>query len=222
MPYIPHVRITTRFSLGEEGAPKEQASCTLNFNPGASATSSASVRQQLVNDAFDDWAAWIGTTGSRVSASVKLDECRLYVIGTDGHITEDPAVSEGSPVRGIIGTGTDTHPWQVSVVLTLVAGVRGLGRFGRIYLPPMSFTMKPDGTINDGHFGQMFESAQSLMAALSDKPLIDAGWGLRVAGRTGSGTLREVTELRMGHVADTQRRRRRSLAEGYSKVDFDA
>lgn len=215
-----HIRITARFDLGPSGAPKEQASCTLAFKPGVVGTfSTESNRQSMVNDAFDDWSAFVTNSSSGVLDSVRLKECRLYKIGTDGKSEFDTAVSDRDPVAGVVGS--NPHPWQVSNVITLVAGARGKGRFGRIYLPPQGFAIdRSTDTMNTTDFGYLWGAAQTLLAALSDKPLIDAGWKLAVAGQTGSGTLREVTQIRMGHVADTQRRRRRSVPEAYTVADF--
>jgi hypothetical protein len=221
MTYLPHVRITARFALGAPTAPRESASCTLAFSPPVISLDAAG-RQTVVNDAFDDWATWVGNAAnSRCIQDVALTECRLYMIGANGHATEDVAVSEQAPVRGTVSRDGG-HPWQTSNVVTLVAGARGKGRFGRIYLPPQSFSMLEDGTIYSQHHTNMFDGVETLLTNLSELPGIDTGWGLVVAGRTGTGTLRTVDEIRLGHVPDTQRRRRRSLEESYATRAFTA
>lgn len=221
MTYIPHVRITARFALGPATSPRETASCTLAFAPTTVPWVEAG-RQAVVNDAFDDWSSWVlDAGGSRCLQDVALTECRLYMIGADGRMTADVAVSEQEPVRGTVSRDGG-HPWQVSNVVTLVAGSRGKGRFGRIYLPPQSFSMLEDGTISSGQYSNMFDAVQTLLTNLSELPGVDTGFGLVVAGQTGTGTLREVTELRLGHVPDTQRRRRRSLDEAYASRAFSS
>jgi hypothetical protein len=221
MPYIPHVRITARFALGSATSPRETASCTLAFSPTTIPWVELG-RQAVVNDAFDDWANWVNTPAqSRLLQDVALTECRLYMIGADGRMTADVAVSEREPVRGTVSRDGG-HPWQCTNVVTLVAGTRGKGRFGRIYLPPQSFSMLEDGTISSGQYSNMFDGVETLLTNLSELPGVDTGFGLVVAGRTGTGTLREVTEIRLGHVADTQRRRRRSLDEAYTARAFSS
>lgn len=230
MPFIPHIRLTARFTLGAAGAPKETASCTLNFARGAANWNDEAQREAAVEDCFGDWSAFVALVPSRFHTSTCLDECRLYVIGANGNIEENatypdgvpPAISIGDPMRGPLSPTAEGHPWQCSMVTTLVAGTRGKGRFGRIYLPPMSYNMQNDGLMNSGIHAELLTAVHGLLDNLSNKPGIDAGWGLRVAGSTGSGTLREVTEVRLGHVPDTQRRRRRSLEESYASVPFDA
>jgi hypothetical protein len=177
------------------------------------------LRSELVNDAFDDWSTWLTSPDSQVPSSVKLLETVFYEVGTDGKITADPVRSTGAPVSGSYSPSS-SHPWQCSVVVTLVAGARGKGRFGRIFLPPQIYPITTDGLIESSRQTAMFTSAKALLTNLSDRSGPDTGWGLKVIGRTGSGTSRDVTEVRMGKVADTQRRRRRSLDEAYSVSSF--
>lgn len=219
MPYLPHWRLVTRFDLGGSTA-KEQASCTLNFR-GSTLEVLDSQYQDVVNHCFTAWRTWTTNSNARVSTSTKLASCTLYQINADGRINRDPLHAVGTPATGT--TDTQVHPWQCSIVLTLVAGVRGKGKFGRIYLPPQGYGLSSDGIVDSGALGPMFTATQTLMSSLSDAPGLDLGWGLVVAGQTGTeGTLREVTELRMGRVADTQRRRRRSLDEAYLTAPFTA
>lgn len=217
MPYLPHVRLTARFNLGASATPVEQASCSLNFHDvGVPLT--AGNWQLVCNDAFDDWAAWVQRSTSKVMQSVKLMDVRLYHIDADGHSVDDTIISAGTPVSGVMTN--DQHPFQCSIVTTLEAGTRGLGRFGRIYLPPCGVGIGQDGLMDGSTVNGMFTSVKTLLSDLSNLPGIDAEWGLVVAGRTGSGTLRPVDRVRMGKVMDTQRRRRRSLVEGYLSDAF--
>lgn len=218
MPYIPHWKVVARFDLGGSTA-KEQASCSLSFR--GSGLDAIEGDQFLADDCFDDWRTWITTPAARVSPYVKLVRVTMYAVGIDGRITKDPVEAAGVPASGT--ADQYLHPWQCSVVQTLVAGTRGKGRFGRIYLPPQSYAITSDGLIDNGLATTMFATNNALLTALSDKPGLDAGWGLVVAGSTGpAGTLRDVTEVRMGKVADTQRRRRRSLDEAYLTAVFNA
>jgi hypothetical protein len=219
MPYLPHWRATTHFSLGPAGTPKEEATCTLNFSPGVLDTWSSSA-QSVANDMFTDWSAWMVATDSKVSNHVRLDGLKLYSVGTNGRIDEDPVEAEvAAPVAGYVNAGT--HPWQVSMVMTLVAGTRGKGRFGRIYLPPQGFSIDNSGLVSSSELSGMFNTTKTLLTALSNRPGLDTDFKLVVAGRTGTGTLRPVTQVKMGRVADTQRRRRRSLDEAYLVGDFE-
>lgn len=219
MPWQPHVRAVTRFLLGPPGTPREEASCTLNFI--GSAPAPAGDKVVLANDIFADWATAITDGSFLVTQDVELSQVRLYSIGSDGRMVGDPTFSTAAAVRGVVQT--NKHPWQCSVVLTLVAGSSGKGRFGRIYLPPMGYFITSDGVLADSNHLAIFNGAEALMQRLSNRPGLDAGWKLAVAGSTGaSGTLREVTALRLGKVADTQRRRRRSLDEAYATRPFAA
>jgi len=219
MPFQPHGRLQTVFSLGNP-ATEETASCTLNFNPGIALTTGVG-RQTMVDDCFDDWSAYVLDANARVSQHVRLEYCKLWRINAAGHAEDDTVISAGAPVRGVTTAGK--HPWQCSLAMTLEAGTRGKGRFGRIYLPPQCYDMDDNGTVFDAQFNAIFNRTKTLLLNLSDKPTIDAGWGLVVAGQTGvAGTLREVERIKLGQVVDTQRRRRRSLPEAYFASDFSA
>lgn len=214
---IPHFRITARFDLGTSASPElEEATCTLAFKRDTAL--SASGRQDYVDDAFADWAAFVIDGSAKISNTVLLRECRLYHIDNTGHIDEDPAISTGEPVRGI--AAGPYHPYQCSTVVTLVAGVRGKGRLGRIFLPPSCLPIGQDGSIASGPHSDAVGSVATLLNALGNAPALDVGWGLVVAGHTGTGTLRDVTSFRVGRVMDTQRRRRRSLPEAYVSQDL--
>lgn len=218
MGHVPHIRITAHFTLGNPTV-REEASCTLNFDPGATTDPLPAGLAVLAHDAFDDWASWMADVDSKVHSSVVLDQVKCYHIDSTGHSDRDIGVSDQAPVRGATAAG-NSHPWQCSNVVTLVAGTRGKGRFGRIYLPPQITPINADGVIDESFHSVMFARAASLLTDLSDKPGFDAGFKLCVSGQTGAGTLRPVDHLRMGHVMDTQRRRRRSLSEAYAEVAF--
>lgn len=217
MAFLPHWRMTAHFTLGQIGTPVEEATCTLNFDPGPVVDFGASA-QGIADDSYEDWATFVTSSDARVSNATMLDGLKLYSIDAGGHIDEDPVIAEGATARGATSSGR--HPYQITNVVTLVAGVRGKGRFGRIYLPPQGFDVGAEGLIDNTQLGTMFSAVQTLLTSLSNRPGLDAGWHLAVAGRTGSGTLREVDTLKMGRVADTQRRRRRSLDESYATAAF--
>lgn len=209
--------MTTHFDLGPIGTPKEEATCTLNFDPGTVTLWNDDARS-VADDSYQDWVDFMTSSDARVSNSVRLTGLTLYSVDASGHIDQDPMVANGDPQSGV--TSTPYHPWQVTNVVTLVAGARGKGRFGRIFLPPQCFQVNQDGLIETTHLATMFTAVQTLLTNLSNRSGLDTGFKLVIAGRTGSGTLRPVEEIRMGRVADTQRRRRRSLPESYSTAIF--
>jgi len=177
--------------------------------------------QALVNDAFDDWSTFFLSAGGKVSQQTHLVEVRGYSVGADGRSLKDTVISTRATVQG--AANSPYHPYQCSMVLTLVAGTRGKGRFGRLYLPPSCQTVGIDGTVPLTEQTNLLTAGKQLLSDLSNLPGLDAGAGIRIAGQTGTGgTLRTVDEVRVGKVYDTQRRRRRSLDEAYVKSDFSA
>lgn len=221
MPWLGHARVTARFNLGPGVSSLEQASCTLNFEPGVQNMETIGARHTIANECFRAWASYITSSEGGFSTAVQLIECRCYDVGTDGRADGPPGISDEQPVRGTSSNGQ--HPFQVSNVVTLVASPGGKGRFGRIYLPPQGFSMEQDtGRMPTGTQNTLGTAAKNFLSDISNRPLLDLGWGLRIVGRTGGGTKREVQEIKFGRVPDTQRRRRTNLAESYQTWAFSA
>jgi hypothetical protein len=101
--------------------------------------------------------------------------------------------------------------------VSLYANGIGKGKRGRVYLPPQSHVITPDGTIGAADVTQTLSGFTTFLNALNALPHGGAvSTVASVIGNTGSiGTGRPVRHIRMGTVMDTQRRRRRSLAEAY-------
>lgn len=213
MPNPAHQLITFRGNLGSDTTPVEQWSVSTRW---ASATSPIS--QQRINDIGALFRTFIITAAHGFSTAVFFKEARGYEVGTDGRATTEPVIY-AAPAGSAGTTNSFHHPWQCSLVLSFEATGLGKGKRGRIYLPPMAFGIgATDGVIT---------AAQALAVATGYKTFLDGVKALNtgsgpsqvIVGKTGAeGTMRDITLLRVGRVIDTQRRRRRNLAENYSEV----
>jgi hypothetical protein len=215
-----HVRATAHFKLGPAALPVEEATCTLNFRaPALDGWDGVDV--DLANAIHDKWSAFVTSADSQVSNDVGFDHVRLYKIDTTGHTVGDVIESTNDPVRGVLSTLK--HPWQCTLCVTLDAGHRGKGRFGRIYLPPMGMGMTTDGLVDLTQRDEILVKVHELLDGLHTLSGYTPEWGLMISGRTGTaGTLRPVESIRLGRVVDTQRRRRRQLAEAYAVSELTA
>lgn len=106
------------------------------------------------------------------------------------------------------GVGNDL-PWEVALCLSLSTGLRGPRNRGRLYLGPLlAGTMNPNGvfdnTVDDvaNNFASLFVTAAN--AATSTK--------LMVVSRAYATAL-PITGVSVGHVPDSQRRRRKKQPE---------
>jgi hypothetical protein len=164
----------------------------------------------------------------------RLTELKVARIGTDGlypsgqtsysHFYLPPIAGGASPPSGMLAQGT------ICVTLTTTLP-RGLASKGRVYLPPSwLYTTGTDGLIAAAKATQIAKSMQRLINAINANTLVgnvaiySRGKGVAAFDAThkrveytypNPGASNVVTGVRVGRVIDTQRRRRRSLAETY-------
>jgi len=190
----------------------EQWSCGMRFYNAGGAT--------LIND--PTWLASAKTaiqayhvsTSSYISGAAKLSFVKGNVIGTDGHYVAD--TTNEVVVADVAGGGSATppHPNQVALAISLTTGYsRGPAHRGRFYMPLPMFLPDVNGLISTGDRDFAKTSALGLVTALN---AITANLKVGVFSRkVGVAGHRAVTGVEVGRVLDTQRRRRRSLVEGY-------
>lgn len=203
MPYAEHIRIVAGGRLGTNSPAPEQWSCSLSVDPGTLGM----IDQTQVNLIHAAWATLIQS--SRFATFVKHDYTKASLIGTDGLVI-------GAVLRHdatVAGNGDGfLHPFQVALVATLRTGLRGPSHRGRFYLPgPNVEVLATDGTISDAHRDTYFTEVGTMLDAVNTA--VGSGRTLCVASSKGYNT--PVTASQVGRVLDTQRRRRRSLAEDY-------
>lgn len=156
--------------------------------------------------------AWNATFHCRFT---RFTQVKLTWLDTNGHIVAGfvPLFSlPAAPVAGTENGASTTHiiP-QGSHVLTLRTSiVRGHASHGRVFLPPVCSTLQSDGRITSAqtdliaaNYGGMFTSINTLAGISS----------CVVMSRVGAGASAAINKVQMGRVVDTQRSRRRSLAE---------
>jgi len=145
-----------------------------------------------------------------------VNSVKVAAIGTDGAYLTEPLVYENETPTP--GGSTGTLP-QSTVVLSLRSGFTlGQGNYGRMYIPHTRLTMatgtaKSSPTYTDPAAASGATFVNAVTAVVDDEttatlfPVI-----MSQAGITSKG----VTEVAVGDVTDTQRRRRNRLQEVYS------
>lgn len=178
--------------------------------------------QQVAVDVRDRWATRFTAMASRWSQTVRFDEVRAYHL-TPAGTTLDLGVS---PFVALAGTGGSSLPTECALAVSLYSYAAGAfnpdgGKArGRMYLPaPNVGQVGVDGVVAlsaaDAIANEMdtfFESVQG-MNAEDDLPTT-SHWDLVIASNVDAGR-RQVVRSRVGRVMDVQRRRRRSIPEGY-------
>jgi len=149
-----------------------------------------------------------------IHSAAKLSFVKLNAIGPDGHYYEDSTYEQ--VVADVAGGGTNTTQManQVAWAVSLITGFsRGPAHRGRFYLPLPAVTVAADGLISAAVRDTVKGSATTFLTALN---AVNSNYDVAVFSRkAGAPAHRNVTGIEMGRVLDTQRRRRRSLVEGY-------
>lgn len=152
--------------------------------------------------------------GASISPRAKLTEVKMNLIGTDGRYI-NPTTNVVYPAN-IPGGGTDslTPPNQIAWAVSLLTAVgRGPAHKGRFYVPLPTVPIGTDGEISTSLRDPLKTAATAFLAAVN---AVNANWQAAVFSRkSGAAAHRLITTVQVGRVLDTQRRRRRSLAENY-------
>jgi len=158
-------------------------------------------------------AAYHARVNTQINSLAKLSSVKVNAIGTNGkYIAQSTNESVVADIPG--GLATPTYPNQVAIAVSLLTGFsRGPAHRGRFYLPMPAMPMSTTGVIQPGQAVDLGTSTDTLLADLNDlNPNFEVAVFSRKSGAAGN---RRVTGVEVGTVLDTQRRRRRSLAELY-------
>lgn len=165
------------------------------------------------------WQTFFTSIDAGISWAFVTTGVKCAPMRTDGTtILED--VATYSPGSGIAGGNQVTgHPPQVALVASLLSGVgKGIGKKGRMYIPGVSHPIMGDGHMAFDKVQAVATAFETFVQSVNDSPNI---WGHFInasKGRTAPAAApinADITEIRIGNVYDTQRRRRNSLAEAY-------
>jgi hypothetical protein len=152
------------------------------------------------------WAGYSNLTSTKVAA-----------IGTNGKYITDPKIDE-TAIGTIKGTSGGIVP-QSTVVLSLRSGFTlGGGNYGRMYLPHCSFAIPNNDPRASAADAAALATAgagflNNVSGILNDS--IDATVFPAIMSQTTPPTGKGVTQVAVGRVVDTQRRRRNRLSEEY-------
>ena len=156
-----------------------------------------------------------------MSSSTTITGARLEARSSSFELDD---VAEAFRTTPLPGFGSLTKPLQSSVVLSLrTAGVGARAR-GRLYWPSLAATLNTTSTrIDSAQTADIAAAAAEYLEAISDAiGSVFTGtdtWGPVVFSRV-AGTARQVTGVWVGDILDTQRRRRDTVGENYSRVAY--
>lgn len=151
-----------------------------------------------------------------LSGQAAITRIKVEFIGADGKADQiaEALVSAGA------GSVTAFQTPQVAVVVSLRTGRPGRSYRGRMYLPAMGGSVNPDSwNLNSPNSVAVAADAAIFLGLVQDaqpgdlqlRPVV---WSEKLQ------TASAVTQISVGNKFDIQRRRRDSLAEVYSTVDY--
>ena len=200
----------------------------VRFAPPPGTPESALVAQLGTISLADIWEdlAEVWQTGGnfRWSTATSIEWVKLAVLKTDGRYAGSPAIHEQHVSGGY--PLTFGEPPQLATVVTLATGSSfGRAQKGRMYWPaPADFLYKLDKTTGQVPESQVGELVSTVSRKLKDVEgeVSTVGVPVTMAVMSGlaPGTTRSVTQLGVGRILDTQRRRRGDLVEDYVYEPF--
>lgn len=174
-----------------------------------------------IADLGDLLEGYVSSPETLVPNGVALKWVKMALIGTNGeYLTE----AVDMPLNAY-GSITNSYLPQASIVNSLVSSKwKDPGRYNRFYLPTASLSGSGQYQLSSGetnaYVGRLKTFIEAVNTTMSD--LIAVEYTLvGVVSGTREGSDLPVSDVRIGRVVDTQRRRRNSLSEAYSTAEID-
>lgn len=185
----------------------------LNLMPQTGSPADLITGQDDLNSAAADVAAALSPVtlsgiASMMTSACNIDEVQVQFFGTDNLLSAQstPAI----PSFG--GSGSIKAPPQCALTISLQTGLPGASYRGRIYWPALGASLQNTGRIT-GYSG-LVANYRTLFNTINNE--LSAYGNLKYAVYSPTkDVLTAVSNIRVGDVLDTQRRRRDAIAETY-------
>lgn len=223
-----HVLLTWGGKLPGE----ETWSCSLRIAEQSSVGIGATVPPQAEVKSWLDGSLKTAVVDYHTRASTKINPAAKLSFVKANRIDLDGTYMDASTneylVADIAGGGPAyaPSPNQLTIAVSLTTGYsRGPAHRGRFYLPTPSVSfVASTATIDPGDVAGIRDSTKTFLEAIADVPGFDSPVSLTpvvMSRKSGAATYRVITGVEVGHVMDTQRRRRKSIPENYVGVALD-
>ena len=178
----------------------------------------SSAGMDAVGADISKWFRAANITGSAKLNWVKMNEINPL---TGAYISQTNTNEKIFP-NGIGGSAATGGMPQLSLCISLLTGARrGPAARGRFYPPPLgTATISDTGVVSSAVRVAQATAAATLINDLNNWAGIDAPGSLEVVVLGKDGATRKVTQVAVGSVMDTQRRRRNKLREVYETRDI--
>jgi len=211
-PPMPAFQPHYRLQFGGSLFTVEGWSCRLNITSAGTLMDSAAADAAFpaLYGAVNDW---VQDPGAALSVATTLEYVKFNEINALGHYAHPGSVRENFWTTPNTGHGGDAHalagfPPQVSVVVSLLtAQLRGRAHRGRMFTPALAAYFATSTGLVDN--ASLIAAAATTLLNAINAAVPDHGVSIISA----SGESNHVTQVAVGHVFDTMRTRRKSMAE---------
>lgn len=173
-----------------------------------------------VSDVANAWATFFQNVDIAVSGYYEFTECKIAMLNNDGKTIPDSAQYYSPPALVKGGGGNQANPPQVSLVATLANSLpRGLATKGRMFLPGIATAVDATGHLSTFQAGAVADKLKIFFDTIYNDADLPGNPVLASVGRgplNMDGAIRNISQIRVGNVYDTQRRRRNALNEAYT------
>lgn len=211
MPYVPHVRLTFGGSLGT-GTPRESWAGTLAIGGDGTDPMLTNLSDSELAGVAAALTAWVNRADTSMATWCTHAWTKAALIKADGRYAADPRLrTESAPLAGTVST--NTHPFQVSRVISFETALKTPSGRGRLYSPAPAAAVQADGMVAAANALGAANSAATLLNAIN-QAITGAN---RVVVASSKGYNSAVLSVRVGRVLDTVRSRRTALLENYER-----
>lgn len=218
-----YVRVVLKGQIGAV----ENWSC--GFNWGIFGISPDTPDQAITDEMLAQLLAWVVTVNvpttlrALMSTNVSITTVRVERRAEDEQILN---VAEGLLASPVTGTGTPSKTPQDALVVSLRTNTPGAKGRGRFYWPAIGAALNTSFQLSSPTAPAVVGDARTFLRGIGDRlnaAYINTGSILRVVLSVRSVTdhvCRDVVQLQVGSVLDTQRRRRDILPESYAPIAY--
>ena len=166
-------------------------------------------------DLRDAYTAFHSSADGLIAPGALFTSVKVARLGFDGRYNAEPAEISGFSNAGGGSSAQCTSP-ACSVCVSLWSGATlGEANHGRLYLPWTSLaSAAATGQMSVSQQGGLVSGAQTFLSAVEDEVAsVAADARLHIMSAKGAGTSKQVLQVGVGLVVDTQRRRRNRIAD---------
>jgi len=208
MAYLPHLRATFRGTMPGN----EIFATTLNFASALDAPFTLSEVQEVAPDLAALYETFHESVKGQMSVGCIFTRCDTYAVGTNGKALFQGSATLATPA---VGNGSITLPNQCSMVMSLRTNRAGRAYRGRMYLPTLNVGggLGADGRLTANIASDLADQFVIFLNAANNVVAGTTPIQAVVSSGVGLGANTAITQLSVGRVIDTQRRRRSNLEE---------